>query len=105
MLQKPGNLPQQPFAKQLHLFRRPHRLLKRFLLSLPFLAFPLDNRVLQQCSVSLTLDRISGRWKSLILYNLRQENLRYGQVDSWMSLHLWCIRIVTYSSFVQQIIT
>ena len=46
----------------------------------------LNNQVLQQCSVSFTLDKISGRWKSLILYNLRLGTLRYGQLKKIIPL-------------------
>lgn len=32
------------------------------------------------CPVTYTLDKIGGRWKPLILYNLRKGPLRYGQL-------------------------
>ena len=33
-----------------------------------------------QCPVTFTLERIGGRWKPLILYNLRETTLRYAQL-------------------------
>lgn len=33
-----------------------------------------------QCPVTFTLERIGGRWKPLILYNLQQATLRYAQL-------------------------
>jgi len=33
-----------------------------------------------QCPVTFTLEMIGGRWKPLILYNLRLSTLRYGQL-------------------------
>lgn len=36
--------------------------------------------ILSKCPVTLTLEKIGGRWKPLILYNLRKGLLRYGQL-------------------------
>jgi len=33
-----------------------------------------------ECPVTFTLEKIGGRWKPLILYNLRQSTLRYAQL-------------------------
>jgi DNA-binding HxlR family transcriptional regulator len=33
-----------------------------------------------QCPVTFTLEQIGGRWKPLILYNLREATLRYAQL-------------------------
>ena len=33
-----------------------------------------------RCPVTFTLEMIGGRWKPLILYNLRLSTLRYGQL-------------------------
>lgn len=41
-----------------------------------------ENRQLMKgiCPVTFTLEKIGGRWKPLILYNLRGATLRYGQL-------------------------
>src|ERR1700682_3201144 len=36
--------------------------------------------ILGKCPVTLTLEKIGGRWKPLILYNLSEGLLRYGQL-------------------------
>jgi DNA-binding HxlR family transcriptional regulator len=36
--------------------------------------------ILDYCPVTLTLEKIGGRWKPLILYNLREGVMRYGQL-------------------------
>ena len=46
----------------------------------------LNNKVITQCSVSFTLDKIGGRWKTLILYKLRSGPLRYGQLKKQIPL-------------------
>jgi len=33
-----------------------------------------------ECPVSFTLDKIGGRWKPLIMYQLQGGTLRYGQI-------------------------
>jgi len=37
-------------------------------------------RILNDCPVTLTLEKIGGRWKPLILFNLREGMRRYGQL-------------------------
>ncbi|GAA4466379.1 hypothetical protein GCM10023093_20440 [Nemorincola caseinilytica] len=39
---------------------------------------------LSKCPVTFTLDRIGGRWKALILYNLTGGPLRYGALKKAM---------------------
>ena len=40
-----------------------------------------NKQILQNfCPVTLTLEKIGGRWKPLILYNLRMGAMRYGQL-------------------------
>ncbi|MBS1663451.1 MAG: helix-turn-helix transcriptional regulator [Bacteroidetes bacterium] len=41
-----------------------------------------ENKLLikEVCPVTFTLQKIGGRWKPLILYNLRGVTLRYGQL-------------------------
>ena len=39
--------------------------------------FDMDNR----CSVDLAIDLVGGKWKSLILYRLREGTLRFGQLQ------------------------
>jgi DNA-binding HxlR family transcriptional regulator len=36
--------------------------------------------VQNECPVTFTLEKIGGRWKPLILYNLQNGTLRYGQL-------------------------
>jgi len=38
-----------------------------------------------KCPVSFTLEKIGGRWKPLILYNLQQGSLRYGELKKAIS--------------------
>jgi len=33
-----------------------------------------------QCPFEFALDMVSGKWKSLVLYYLREETLRYGEI-------------------------
>jgi len=33
-----------------------------------------------QCSFEFALDMVSGKWKSLVLYYLSEETLRYGEI-------------------------
>jgi len=37
-------------------------------------------RIMNYCPVTFTMEKIGGRWKPLILYNLRQGTMRYGQL-------------------------
>jgi DNA-binding HxlR family transcriptional regulator len=37
-----------------------------------------NKRILNVCPVTFTLEKIGGRWKPLILYNLSQGTLRYA---------------------------
>jgi DNA-binding HxlR family transcriptional regulator len=37
-------------------------------------------RILNACPVTLTMEKIGGRWKPLILFNLREGIQRYGQL-------------------------
>ena len=46
----------------------------------------LNNTVITQCPVSFTLDKIGGRWKTLILYKLKKGPLRYGQLKKQIPL-------------------
>ena len=40
-----------------------------------------NKRIVQNyCPVTFTLEKIGGRWKPLILYNLRMGAMRYGQL-------------------------
>jgi DNA-binding HxlR family transcriptional regulator len=41
-------------------------------------------RIETQCPVTYTIDRIGGRWKVLILYNLLKEKKRYGELRKLM---------------------
>lgn len=36
--------------------------------------------VLSKCPVTITLDKIGGRWKPLVLYNLMAQKLRYSEL-------------------------
>jgi DNA-binding HxlR family transcriptional regulator len=40
----------------------------------------LNNKLLVECPVSYTIDMIGGRWKTIILYQLRNEPIRFGQL-------------------------
>ncbi|PJJ08383.1 HxlR family transcriptional regulator [Flavobacterium sp. 1] len=40
----------------------------------------LNNNVLTKCPMSFTIEMIGGRWKTIILYQLRNEPLRFGQL-------------------------
>lgn len=33
-----------------------------------------------QCAFEFTLDMISGKWKGMVLWHLREETLRYGEL-------------------------
>jgi DNA-binding HxlR family transcriptional regulator len=37
-------------------------------------------RMETECPVTYTIERIGGRWKALIIYNLLQEKKRYGEL-------------------------
>lgn len=38
------------------------------------------NNIQYQCSMELTLDLIGGKWKALILWNLRESTLRFSEL-------------------------
>jgi DNA-binding HxlR family transcriptional regulator len=40
----------------------------------------INRNVVEQCPVSLTLDKIGGRWKPLILWNLMPGKKRYSEL-------------------------
>jgi len=46
----------------------------------------LNNKVLTKCPMSYTIEMIGGRWKTLILYQLRNEPLRFGQLKKLLPL-------------------
>jgi DNA-binding HxlR family transcriptional regulator len=48
------------------------------------------------CPVTFTLEKIGGRWKPIILYNLRSNTLRYGQLRR-------CIPGITEKMLIQQL--
>lgn len=56
------------------------------------------NKQLMQgiCPVTFTLEKIGGRWKPIILYNLRSNTLRYGQLRR-------CIPGITEKMLIQQL--
>lgn len=39
-----------------------------------------NNNILAKCPMSSTIELIGGRWKTIILYQLRYEPLRFGQL-------------------------
>lgn len=43
-------------------------------------------QVISKCPVTLTLDKIGGRWKPLILYTLVRGTLRYSEVKKAIPL-------------------
>jgi DNA-binding HxlR family transcriptional regulator len=57
-----------------------------------------QNKVIVQneCPVTFTLEKIGGRWKPLILYNLQNGTLRYGQLKK-------CIPAITEKMLVQHL--
>lgn len=40
----------------------------------------LNDNILTKCPMSFTIEMIGGRWKTIILYQLRNEPLRFGQL-------------------------
>ena len=44
----------------------------------------LNNKVLTECPMSFTIEMIGGRWKTIILYELRNEPLRFGQLKKML---------------------
>ncbi len=46
----------------------------------------LNNKVLTKCPMSFTIEMIGGRWKTIILYQLRNEPLRFGQLKKMLTL-------------------
>ena len=57
-----------------------------------------ENKQLIQgtCPVTFTLEKIGGRWKPLILFNLREGTLRYGQLRK-------CIPGITEKMLIQHL--
>ncbi len=56
-----------------------------------------NKQILQtECPVAFTMEKIGGRWKPLILYNLRNGALRYGQLKK-------CIPAITEKMLVQHL--
>ncbi|MCJ8211933.1 helix-turn-helix transcriptional regulator [Mucilaginibacter sp. RS28] len=49
-----------------------------------------------QCPVSFTLEKIGGRWKPLILFNLQKGPLRYGELKR-------CIPPITEKMLIQHL--
>jgi DNA-binding HxlR family transcriptional regulator len=49
-----------------------------------------------ECPVTITLGKIGGRWKPLILYNLQQGTFRYGQLKK-------CIPGITEKMLIQHL--
>ena len=52
--------------------------------------------VQNECPVTFTLEKIGGRWKPLILYNLQNGTLRYGQLKK-------CIPAITEKMLIQHL--
>ena len=51
--------------------------------SLPVNAAPLSNELqINACPVGLAIDVIGGKWKVIILYQLRGNKLRFGQIKN-----------------------
>lgn len=46
----------------------------------------LNNKVIVECLVSYTIEMIGGRWKAIILYQLRNKPLRFGQIRKMLPL-------------------
>ncbi|SKC53684.1 transcriptional regulator, HxlR family [Ohtaekwangia koreensis] len=46
----------------------------------------LNNKVLTKCPMSYTIEMIGGRWKTIILYQLRNDSLRFGQLKKMLPL-------------------
>jgi DNA-binding HxlR family transcriptional regulator len=46
----------------------------------------LNNKVLTKCPMSYTIEMIGGRWKTIILYQLRDAPLRFGQLKKMLPL-------------------
>jgi len=46
----------------------------------------LNSKVIIECPVSYTIEMIGGRWKTIILYQLRYEPLRFGQLKKMLPL-------------------
>jgi DNA-binding HxlR family transcriptional regulator len=46
----------------------------------------LNSRVLTKCPMTFTIEMIGGRWKTVILYELRNEPLRFGQLKKILTL-------------------
>ena len=52
----------------------------------------LNNKVIVECPVSYTIEMIGGRWKAIILYQLRNKPLRFGQIRKMLrepGRHAW----------------
>ena len=59
-------------------------------------ASTIHDRQLAECPVSYTIGMIGGRWKTIILYQLRNEPLRFGQLKRM-------IPAITEKMLVQQL--
>ncbi|CAN5371024.1 hypothetical protein BH11BAC5_BH11BAC5_14670 [soil metagenome] len=46
----------------------------------------LNSNILTKCPMSFTIEMIGGRWKTIILYHLRNEPLRFGQLKKILTL-------------------
>ena len=46
----------------------------------------INGRTLNECPVSYTIEMIGGRWKTIILYQLRNEPLRFGELRKSLPL-------------------
>jgi DNA-binding HxlR family transcriptional regulator len=56
-----------------------------------------NKQILQnECPVTFTLEKIGGRWKPLILFNLQNGTLRYGQLKK-------CIPAITEKMLIQHL--
>lgn len=46
----------------------------------------INGKTLIECPVSYTIEMIGGRWKTIILYMLKDEPLRFGQLKKMLPL-------------------
>ena len=45
-----------------------------------------NSKVLTKCPMTFTIEKIGGRWKTIILYQLKDEPLRFGQLKKILTL-------------------